>query len=212
MSTRALPLGDVPTPARWRPVPTGQRQRKRPARGQLRLVFDRTHEHRNRRARDVAPMVIPQSHRVRLKIADGDRVACGIGRVTWSEDYDAALRPRTRGHCADVPRPCPYVSCQHHLYLDVRSDGALVLNFPDLDPDEMRHECALDVADSTERMGPDEMARVLNLSREKARQEIVAARLRFGAGWERETGEKVPLNADDGPPEMGEMGDIEWSD
>ena len=102
MSTRALPLGDVPTPARWRPVPTGQRQRKRPARGQLRLVFDRTHEHRNRRARDVAPMVIPQSHRVRLKIADGDRVACGIGRVTWARKRSFTSSPSNGGETISI--------------------------------------------------------------------------------------------------------------
>jgi hypothetical protein len=26
-----------------------------------------------------------------------------------------ATRPRTRGDCASVPRPCPYESCRYHL-------------------------------------------------------------------------------------------------
>ena len=56
-------------------------------------------------------------------------------------------RPRTRGECADVPRPCPFVSCRHHLYLDIDRLGRLVLN-TDKEPDEMGRSCSLDVADA----------------------------------------------------------------
>src|SRR5690242_9520574 len=28
-------------------------------------------------------------------------------------------RPRTRGECAEGARPCPFLTCVHHLYLDV---------------------------------------------------------------------------------------------
>ncbi|HEY1549250.1 MAG TPA: sigma factor-like helix-turn-helix DNA-binding protein [Kofleriaceae bacterium] len=31
-------------------------------------------------------------------------------------------RPRTRAECVDGPRPCPWVSCVHHL-LDIRERG-----------------------------------------------------------------------------------------
>lgn len=57
--------------------------------------------------------------------------------------------PWTRGDCADVPRPCPFVSCRHNLYLDVSSKGAVRFAFPGLEPGEMPAEssCALDVAD-----------------------------------------------------------------
>jgi hypothetical protein len=56
-------------------------------------------------------------------------------------------RPRTRGDCADGIRPCPWVSCRHHLYLEVRRTGFIALNFPDLEPGDMKETCSLDVAD-----------------------------------------------------------------
>ena len=72
----------------------------------------------------------------------------------WREeaDPDAAVlltdRPRTRGDCVGGERPCPYVGCKHHLYLDVNEDtGSITFNFPDKAPDELEHSCALDVAD-----------------------------------------------------------------
>src|SRR5262249_28750008 len=43
-------------------------------------------------------------------------------------------RPRTRAECAEGQRPCPWVSCKHHLYLDVNPEtGSIKLNFPDLE-------------------------------------------------------------------------------
>src|SRR5207237_7138764 len=46
------------------------------------------------------------------------------------EDPD---RPTSRGACKEDVRPCPYVSCKHHLYLDVNPEtGSIKLNFPDL--------------------------------------------------------------------------------
>jgi len=57
-------------------------------------------------------------------------------------------RPKTRSECVSGMRPCPYVSCKHHLYLDVNPEtGSIKLNFPDLDVWEMQETCALDVAD-----------------------------------------------------------------
>ena len=38
-------------------------------------------------------------------------------------------RPKTRADCVDGPRPCPYISCAHHLYLDVNNEsGAIKFN------------------------------------------------------------------------------------
>jgi hypothetical protein len=87
------------------------------------------------------------------------------------EDLDMELpRPRTRAECANAPRPCPFVSCRYHLYLDVhQSSGSLTLNFPDADPDELPATCALDVADA----GPatlEHVGELLNISRERVRQ------------------------------------------
>ena len=45
-------------------------------------------------------------------------------------------KPQTRAECVDGPRPCPYVSCKHHLYLDVRRRGGPARsssNSPDLE-------------------------------------------------------------------------------
>lgn len=96
-----------------------------------------------------------------------------IGRMLFPEvDY---WKPAARAECMDGPRPCPYVSCQHHLYLDVSSrTGAIKLNFPDLEVWEMNETCALDVAD---RGGTtlEDVGAIMNLTRERVRQIEVTA-------------------------------------
>lgn len=79
-------------------------------------------------------------------------------------------RPKTRGDCKDGPRPCPWVSCRYHLYLDVNeSTGSIKLNQPHLEPDELEHSCALDIADAggTTLKGIGDL---LGVTRERARQ------------------------------------------
>jgi hypothetical protein len=67
------------------------------------------------------------------------------------ETEGAASRPKTRGDCLDGARPCPFVGCAHHLYLDVNAkNGSIKLNFPELEPDAMSDSCALDIADQGE--------------------------------------------------------------
>lgn len=79
-------------------------------------------------------------------------------------------RPITRGDCASVPRPCPYVTCKHNLYLDVNVDtGSIKLNFPHIEPEEMKHSCALDIADGGG-LTLEDCADVTNLTRERIRQ------------------------------------------
>src|SRR5262249_55969303 len=57
-------------------------------------------------------------------------------------------RPTSRGQCCQEIRPCPWVACKYHLYLDVNPEtGSIKINFPDLEPWEMGETCALDVAD-----------------------------------------------------------------
>ena len=77
-------------------------------------------------------------------------------------------RPATRGECP-TERPCPYVGCRHHLYLEVSPSGELRLAFPGRDPDELAESCALDVA---ERGGAslDEVGRCFGLTGERIRQ------------------------------------------
>ncbi len=88
-------------------------------------------------------------------------------------------RPKTRGECAQVPRPCPYVACSKNLYLDVSETGSIILNFPHLEPGQMPADrsCALDLAEH----GPmtlEEIAVVTNLTRERIRQVELKALIR----------------------------------
>jgi hypothetical protein len=92
-----------------------------------------------------------------------------LGRLLYP-DMEDVERPRTRAECSDAPRPCPFVSCKHHLYLDVSArTGAIKLNFPDLEVWEMSETCAIDVAD---RGGTtlEEVGAIMNLTRERIRQ------------------------------------------
>jgi hypothetical protein len=78
-------------------------------------------------------------------------------------------RPPNRSICEQGVRPCPYVSCRYHLYLDVRGDGVLRINFPEREPDELMASCALDMAED----GPrtlDQVAALMGMSKERARQ------------------------------------------
>jgi len=78
-------------------------------------------------------------------------------------------RPPNRSICEQGVRPCPYVSCRYHLYLDVRGDGVLRINFPEREPEELMATCALDMAED----GPrtlDQIAGLMGMSKERARQ------------------------------------------
>lgn len=80
------------------------------------------------------------------------------------------VRPKTRGDCVDGIRPCPFVSCSQHLYLDVNQEtGAIKLNFPHLEVWEMDDSCALDVADRGG-ITLEEVGEITNLTRERIRQ------------------------------------------
>lgn len=79
-------------------------------------------------------------------------------------------RPRTRGECIDGPRPCPWVGCRHHLYLDINpQSGSIKLNFPTLEPWEMAATCTLDLAEEGGRT-LEQIGQLLNLTRERSRQ------------------------------------------
>ncbi len=80
------------------------------------------------------------------------------------------LRPTQRGQCADVPRPCPFVSCRYHLYLDVSPrTGSIKFNFPDLEVEEMRNSCALDLAEQGA-LTAEQLGETMNVTRERVRQ------------------------------------------
>ncbi len=84
-------------------------------------------------------------------------------------------RPSSRGECIDGPRPCPFVSCKYHLYIDVSPrTGSIKLNFPDLEVWDLTESCVLDVADR-EGSAPEHLGLVMNLTRERIRQLEVSA-------------------------------------
>jgi len=82
-------------------------------------------------------------------------------------DYE---RPMTRADCRDAKRPCLYVSCRYHLYLDVNPvTGSIKINFPDKEPWELESTCALDVAGKGG-ITLEEVGEIMNLTRERIRQ------------------------------------------
>ena len=91
-------------------------------------------------------------------------------------------RPTTREECRGEMRPCPWVACKHHLYLDINPEtGSIKINFPDLEPWELQNTCALDVA---ERGGItlEEVGEIMNLTRERIRQVEVRGLLKLKMG------------------------------
>jgi hypothetical protein len=122
-------------------------------------------QRRSRRKRDVRARTISVKRMTKRELE--------IGRLLFPEnDY---WKPRTRAECAEGPRPCPFVSCKHHLYIDVSPrTGAIKLNFPDLEVWELNESCALDVAD---RGGTtlEDVGAIMNLTRERIRQVEVKA-------------------------------------
>lgn len=116
--------------------------------------------------------------RARKKSKTGRAVTLASRRLLREEKESAELlvtpanidRPRTRGECHEGPRPCPFVSCMYHLYLDVNpKTGAMKLNFPYLEVWELPESCALDLADRGG-MTLEQVANLFQLRRERIRQ------------------------------------------
>src|SRR3984957_9957175 len=66
-------------------------------------------QRRSRRKRDVRARTISVKRMTKRELE--------LGRLLYPEvDVE---RPQTRADCASGERPCPFVSCKHHLFLDV---------------------------------------------------------------------------------------------
>ena len=92
-------------------------------------------------------------------------------RATEDELRELALYPRpvTRRDCEAGERPCPFVACKHHLFLDVNETGSIRMTFPGHDLADLEETCSLDVA----REDGATLLRVgdlINLTRERIRQ------------------------------------------
>lgn len=127
-------------------------------------------------AEEVAPQAEPEKRRKRrsrarartISIRRLSKAELNRGKELYPEmDY---WRPTTRGECVDMERPCPFVSCKYHLYIDVHPvRGSIKVNFPDVEVWEMTDTCALDIA---ERGGItlEDVGAIMNLTRERVRQ------------------------------------------
>jgi hypothetical protein len=106
-------------------------------------------------------------------------------------------RPKTRADCATAARPCLFVSCKHHLYLDVNPEtGSVKLNFPDKEIWELAETCALDVADRGG-ITLEEVGSIMNLTRERIRQVETRGLLKLRAATEGKTVEELESGDDD---------------
>ena len=80
------------------------------------------------------------------------------------------IRPKTRGDCKHGVRPCPWVSCRHHLHLDVSAGGGAITERFDIDSDaEPKETCSLDVADRGEHT-LEQIAEYMGIRRQGAHQ------------------------------------------
>ncbi|MFZ5890215.1 MAG: DNA-binding protein [Myxococcota bacterium] len=105
-----------------------------------------------------------------IRVARATNAERAYALLRANELEENVERPRSRADCLDSPRPCPFVACRHHLYLDVSpSTGTIKLNFPELEVWELSESCALDVA-ATGGHGPEHTSALLNVTRERIRQ------------------------------------------
>lgn len=119
------------------------------------------------------PATVLPSGRMRAKSINPRRLskyALAAGREAYPvEEHAEHQRPRTRAECPTGP--CPWVSCVHHLYLDVSDDtGAIKINHPDKEPWELDETCSLDVSERGDGVTLEEVGELLNITRERVRQ------------------------------------------
>lgn len=129
----------------------------------------------------------------------------GMRRLTVTEKRIAALlypertyRPQTRGDCINGVRPCPFVSCRHHLALEVENRGESIrLDRPHEELwDRTAPSCSLDVVDENpDGLTHDEIGEILGVTRQRAEQEVSRAMQSF-------------LKAMDAS--LGQLIDVEW--
>jgi hypothetical protein len=109
----------------------------------------------------------PRSKTIAMKRLTREALRAG---AIANPPVEGVERPQTRAECRDAPRPCPWVACKHHLYLDINpKTGSIKINFPELEPWELEHTCALDVADNGG-LTLEEIGLITNLTRERVRQ------------------------------------------
>lgn len=159
----------------------GRREAARPALGET-LGVPASADDERATARDAEPLESDGETRPLRRSRPARARSIRVARATRHERDRAARRalelelessferPERRSECAEGPRPCPFVSCKHHLYLDVSPQtGTIKLNFPELEVWELAESCALDVADQGAQP-VERTSTLLNVTRERIRQ------------------------------------------
>ena len=88
------------------------------------------------------------------------------------------IKPRIRADCKHIVRPCPYVGCKYHLYLNITKRGTIkiVPKVKNVGEDvanvllRMSDTCALDVAERNQGMTLEQIGQIMEVSRERIRQ------------------------------------------
>ncbi len=100
-------------------------------------------------------------------------VAPEVAALDFDEPRPRTL-PLTRGECADGPRPCPLVTCRHHLYVLHLSHTALHVQYPNLPVEEaleaMPETCSLDFADAVGGASLEDVGEAMGISRQRVQQ------------------------------------------
>lgn len=136
--------------------------------------FDQAMKHQARGVdqRAAAEARLLAAEAVNDDVAEARRVGDGDTDDTVISVEGFAIRSERPRHRAECPgyRPCPYVSCRYHLYLDVTRRGRLRLNFPKTAVADLDISCALDLAEK----GPKTLEQIGHImggiSRERVRQ------------------------------------------
>ena len=113
-----------------------------------------------------------QTYALRQRMPDDGEEPAGAEELADLERE----RPKTRGECVDAVRPCPWVGCKHHLYIDADDIGSIKFNFPHLQVWQMAETCSLDIADQGEHT-LEQVGDKMNFTRERSRQVEFKARI-----------------------------------
>lgn len=151
-------------------------------------------QRRSRRKREVRARTIPRRHLEPEGRRAEEREYHPVDETLFQD------RPRTRADCAGGERPCPWVSCQHHLFLDVTKTGGVKLVFPDLEVWELTESCSIDVAErgNGEGLKLEEVGALLNITRERVRQLEKRGLAKLRAADKREAGILAEAAEDEG--------------
>jgi len=81
-------------------------------------------------------------------------------------------KPRTRGECKNVPRPCPFYSCEYHLAIvNVFTKGKVKWSRNPEEPwPEDQPSCVLDLVDGDAVLTLKDIGAFLQITRERVRQ------------------------------------------